>query len=135
MRITSCNGSDNLILTVHPARLVLHIVFRRLGNRGGRVSPDQDVVCGKVADRADIVGEIHVNPPAIEIGDVAGHVLAELLIDSYRALHIVGRVKMGIDRKSGRGYGTDGPREVGHWLIGVIEVRIVDGKAPLIRNL
>jgi hypothetical protein len=76
-----------------------------------------------------------VHPPAIEIGDVAGHVLAELLVDSHRALHIVGRVKVGIDRKSGRSYGTDGLREVGHGLIGVIEVRIVDGKALLIRNL
>jgi hypothetical protein len=82
-----------------------------------------------------IVREIHVNPTAIEIGDVASHVLAELLVDSHRALHVVGRVKVGIDRISCRRYGTDGSRVVGHWLIRVIEVRIVDGKAPLIRNL
>ena len=76
-----------------------------------------------------------MNPPAIEIGDIGGHVLAELLIDSHRALHIIGRAKMGVDRKPRRGCGTDGPRQVGHRLIRVIEVRIVDGKALLIRNL
>ena len=76
-----------------------------------------------------------MNPPAIEIGDVGSHVLADLLVDSHRALHIVGRVKVGIDSKSRWSYGTDGPREVSHGLIGVIEVGIVDGKALLIRNL
>src|ERR1700722_3993753 len=78
-RITSCKRSDNLVLTIHAAGLVLHIVFRRNCNRGGCVSPGQDVAYGKAAGGADIVGEIHVNPPAIEIRDIARHVPAQLL--------------------------------------------------------
>ena len=82
-RVAGPAGNNNLILPVDAAGLVLKIVLLR--GWEGRVRINAEIRSGKIRS-ANVVGEILVDAPPIQIGHIPGNPLGQLTIDPDRRL-------------------------------------------------